>query len=80
MLRDPNIASGRETLMRLETRWNCLHELILDELRGHFPQHPQDLKITWIYELPFGKSGKWLKEGALSYIAGGWTMSAIQTV
>jgi len=39
---------------------------------------PQDLKITWIYDLPFGKGGKWLKEGVLGYIAGGWTMSAIQ--
>ncbi len=38
---------------------------------------PQDLKITWIYDLPFGKQGKWLKTGALGYIVGGWTVSAI---
>lgn len=34
MPRDLNIASGRENLMRLESRRNCLHELILDELRA----------------------------------------------
>lgn len=39
---------------------------------------PQDLKITWIYDLPFGKNGKWLRAGPLSYVVGGWTMSAIQ--
>jgi hypothetical protein len=38
---------------------------------------PQDLKLTWIYDLPFGQQGRWLKSGPLSYIAGGWSMSAI---
>ena len=42
----------------------------------NFPQH---LKLTWIYDLPFGSQGRWLKSGVLSYIAGGWTMSAIQS-
>ncbi|MBP1598434.1 MAG: Cna B-type protein, partial [Acidobacteria bacterium] len=40
--------------------------------------YPQDLKITWIYDLPFGSQGRWLKSGPLSYIAGGWTVSMIQ--
>jgi Carboxypeptidase regulatory-like domain/TonB dependent receptor-like, beta-barrel len=39
---------------------------------------PQDLRITWIYDLPFGKNGRWLKSGVVSSILGGWTMSAIQ--
>jgi hypothetical protein len=39
---------------------------------------PQDLKITWIYDLPFGQQGHWLKSGVMSYIAGGWTISMIQ--
>ncbi len=38
---------------------------------------PQDLRITWIYDLPFGSQGHWLKSGALSYILGGWTISGI---
>jgi len=38
---------------------------------------PQNLKITWIYDLPFGPQGHWLKSGALSYILGGWTISGI---
>jgi len=40
--------------------------------------YPQNLKLSWIYELPFGAQGRWLKNGVLSYIAGGWTVSAIQ--
>ncbi len=39
--------------------------------------YPQDLKITWIYDLPFGQQGKWLRSGVMSYVAGGWTVSAI---
>jgi hypothetical protein len=39
---------------------------------------PNDLKLTWIYDAPFGKSGRWFKSGAMSYILGGWTVSGIQ--
>jgi hypothetical protein len=39
---------------------------------------PHDLKVTWIYDLPLGKQGKWFKDGPMSYVAGGWTISAIQ--
>jgi hypothetical protein len=38
---------------------------------------PNDLRITWIYELPFGNQGHWLKSGLLSNIIGGWTISGI---
>jgi len=38
---------------------------------------PQDLRITWIYDLPFGPQGHWLRSGTLSYILGGWTISGI---
>jgi hypothetical protein len=40
--------------------------------------YPNDLRITWIYDLPFGPEGRWLKSGFASYILGGWTVSAIQ--
>ena len=39
---------------------------------------PNDLKVTWIYDLPFGPQGAFLKSGFLSRVLGGWTMSAIQ--
>jgi len=39
---------------------------------------PQDLKISWIYDAPFGKGGRWFREGAMNYILGGWTVAAIQ--
>ncbi len=39
---------------------------------------PHDLRITWIYDLPFGPEGRWLRNGPLSYVLGGWTVSAIQ--
>jgi len=38
---------------------------------------PHDLRITWIYDLPFGPQGRWLRSGAMSYILGGWTISGI---
>jgi hypothetical protein len=40
----------------------------------HFPH---DLKLTWIYDLPFGPRGKWLTSGIAGKILGGWTFSAI---
>jgi hypothetical protein len=39
---------------------------------------PQDLKLTWIYDLPFGSKGKWMRSGVGGYTLGGWTLSAIQ--
>jgi hypothetical protein len=40
---------------------------------------PHDLRITWIYDLPFGPGMRWLQSGPLSYVLGGWTVSAIQS-
>jgi hypothetical protein len=39
---------------------------------------PQDFKLSWIYNLPFGSQGRWFKGGPMSYVLGGWTVSAIQ--
>jgi hypothetical protein len=39
---------------------------------------PQDFKLSWIYNLPFGSQGRWFKTGPMSYVLGGWTVSAIQ--
>ena len=39
---------------------------------------PHDLRITWIYQLPFGPNQRWLNSGVFSKILGGWTFSAIQ--
>ncbi len=36
------------------------------------------LKFSTLYDLPFGKGQKWLTRGPLSYVAGGWRVSAIQ--
>jgi hypothetical protein len=41
-------------------------------------QYPQDLKVTWIYDLPFGPKGRWLKTGVARYALGGWRVAAIQ--
>jgi hypothetical protein len=41
--------------------------------------HPQQLKLTWIYELPFGKGRQFLNRGGITnQVLGGWTMTAIQ--
>ncbi len=39
---------------------------------------PHSLRVTWIYDLPFGPHGKWLRSGVGGYALGGWTASAIQ--
>jgi carboxypeptidase family protein/TonB-dependent receptor-like protein len=39
---------------------------------------PHDLKVTWLYDLPFGPGARWQKTGVLSRVIGGWTVSAIQ--
>jgi len=38
---------------------------------------PSDLKLTWIYDLPFGAQGRWLRTGFAGNILGGWTMSML---
>jgi carboxypeptidase family protein/TonB-dependent receptor-like protein len=40
---------------------------------------PQFLKLTWIYELPFGHERKWLNNaGGLDRLVSGWQLTAIQ--
>lgn len=42
--------------------------------------HPQQLKVTWIYELPFGRNRQFLNHGGIvNQILGGWTVTGIQT-
>ncbi len=38
---------------------------------------PHDLKLTWIWDMPIGPNGRWLREGWLGKVIGGWTLSAI---
>src|SRR5262249_44938119 len=38
---------------------------------------PHDVKLTWIYDLPFGPAGRWFRSGFLGKVAGGWTMSML---
>src|SRR5204862_8334830 len=40
---------------------------------------PQVLKLTWIYELPFGHGRKWLNSNSrLDRLVSGWQVTAIQ--
>jgi len=39
--------------------------------------YPHDLKLTWIYDLPFGPQGNWATSGPESKILGGWQLAAI---
>ncbi len=42
--------------------------------------HTQQLKITWIYELPFGQGRRFLNRGGIvNQVFGGWTATGIQT-
>ncbi len=38
---------------------------------------PHVLRLTWLYELPFGQGKRWDTGNWLNHIIGGWTMSAI---
>ncbi len=41
--------------------------------------HPQQLRLTWIYELPFGKDRTFLNRGGiLNQVLGGWSVTANQ--
>jgi hypothetical protein len=41
--------------------------------------HPQVLKLTWIYELPFGRGRQFLNRGGVAnQVLGGWTVTGIQ--
>ena len=38
--------------------------------------HTQNLRLTWIYELPFGKGKAWLNRGGVANsLLGGWTLT-----
>ncbi len=39
---------------------------------------PHDLRVTWIYQLPFGSNQRFVRSGPMAHIIGGWTVSAIQ--
>jgi len=36
------------------------------------------VKFSTLYNLPFGKGGKWLTNGFVSHVVGGWRLAAIQ--
>jgi hypothetical protein len=41
--------------------------------------HPQSLKLTWIYSLPIGRNQRWLSQsGAWDRLFSGWQVTAIQ--
>jgi hypothetical protein len=41
--------------------------------------HPQNLRLTWIYELPFGKGRPFLNKGGIvNQVLGGWTLTGVQ--
>jgi hypothetical protein len=44
---------------------------------GRFDQ-THSIKLSTVYELPFGAGRRWLKEGVLSQIIGGWRVAGIQ--
>ena len=44
-----------------------------------FFDHTQQLRLTWIYELPFGKGRPYLNKGGIvNQVLGGWTITANQ--
>ena len=44
---------------------------------GRFDQ-PHSIKLSTVYELPFGPGRRWLKDGVLGHVLGGWRLAAIQ--
>jgi hypothetical protein len=44
---------------------------------GRFDQ-PHAIKLSTVYELPFGPGQRWVRQGLLSHIIGGWRIAGIQ--
>jgi hypothetical protein len=40
---------------------------------------PHNIKLSTVYELPFGEDRRWLKSGVASKVLGGWRIAAVQT-
>ena len=53
--------------------WN-LHE----EKSISFQDVPQQVVLSYLYQLPFGKGRAWVNHGPVSYIVGGWQVGGIQ--
>jgi len=79
-------------LLQAQYQWTKVLELA-PALGG--PQNPFDIEadyghssylakhtlaVNYVYELPFGHGRRWLKTGALAYIAGGWNVSGITSL
>ena len=52
--------------------------LSLEKSIGSFNQ-THNLKLSTVYELPFGKGRRWLSHSVLGQVIGGWRVSAIQS-
>jgi len=39
---------------------------------------PHSIKLSTVYELPFGPRRRWLREGVLAHVLGGWRLAGIQ--
>jgi hypothetical protein len=39
---------------------------------------PHNVKLGWIYELPFGPGKHWLASGLMGKVLGGWTVTGVQ--
>jgi hypothetical protein len=39
---------------------------------------PHSIKLSTVYELPFGRGRRWIQQGVLSHIIGGWRLAGIQ--
>ena len=50
----------------------------LEKSIGQFDQ-THALKMSTVYELPFGRGRRWLTNGIANQVLGGWRLSAIQT-
>jgi len=44
---------------------------------GRFDQ-PHSLKLSTVYQLPFGPGRRWLKGGVLGHVIGGWRLAGVQ--
>src|SRR5207302_7222227 len=38
---------------------------------------PHIFKLTWVYDLPFGKGRRWQLGSVLGHVVGGWTLTGI---
>ena len=75
-----SILSGYTLSKTLERQIGQLTSVLAPEKRLSFQHLPHRFFTAGVWDLPFGKGRRWISEGVISHIVGGWQISPILEV